>query len=92
MCQCFMIGGPFIAEDPECPAHGYEAQRLEREEEERQRLIDEAGRPGVWYKTKERAPEPGMIVKRWKNGAVWAGMFSGNAKDSSFDEWMKLPT
>lgn len=25
-CQCFQIGGPFIAEDPDCPAHGREAQ------------------------------------------------------------------
>lgn len=33
-CQCYQIGGPFIAEDPDCPAHGrdgYEARfdRLE---------------------------------------------------------------
>lgn len=26
-CQCHQIGGPFIAEDPDCPAHGREAQR-----------------------------------------------------------------
>lgn len=25
-CQCYKIGGPFIAEDPDCPAHGYIAQ------------------------------------------------------------------
>jgi hypothetical protein len=30
-CQCYQIGGPFIAEDPTCPAHGIDAQR-EREE------------------------------------------------------------
>ena len=24
-CECYRIGGRFIAEDPECPAHGYEA-------------------------------------------------------------------
>jgi len=30
-CLCHQIGGPFIAEDPDCPAHGREAQaRLER--------------------------------------------------------------
>lgn len=22
MCKCFQIGGPFIAEDPDCPVHG----------------------------------------------------------------------
>jgi hypothetical protein len=26
MCQCYQIGGPFIAEDPDCPTHGTEAQ------------------------------------------------------------------
>jgi hypothetical protein len=25
-CQCYQIGGPFIAEDPECPVHGIAAQ------------------------------------------------------------------
>jgi len=25
MCECYKIGGPFIAEDPECPVHGTEA-------------------------------------------------------------------
>lgn len=30
-CQCFQVGGPFISEDPDCPAHGTEAQRAERE-------------------------------------------------------------
>lgn len=27
MCQCYQIGGPFIAEDPDCSEHGREAQR-----------------------------------------------------------------
>ena len=26
MCECFQIGGPFIAEDPDCPEHGTAAQ------------------------------------------------------------------
>jgi hypothetical protein len=26
-CQCYHIGGPFIAEDPDCPVHGREAQQ-----------------------------------------------------------------
>lgn len=31
MCECYKIGGPFIAEDPECPVHGTEAQIREEE-------------------------------------------------------------
>jgi len=34
MCQCFQIGGPFIAEDPECPVHGIEAQRQAQRRDE----------------------------------------------------------
>ena len=33
MCECYKIGGRFIAEDPDCPVHGYVAVR-EREENE----------------------------------------------------------
>lgn len=41
MCDCYKIGGPFIAEDPHCPVHGTEAQwRREQEETERQSLED----------------------------------------------------
>lgn len=43
MCECYKIGGPFIAEDPDCPVHGYEARRREDDrstemDEIRQRL------------------------------------------------------
>ena len=31
MCECYQIGGRFIAEDPNCPAHGTEAQRRREE-------------------------------------------------------------
>ena len=31
-CECYRVGGPFIAEDPDCPIHGYEAQAREKEE------------------------------------------------------------
>lgn len=34
MCDCFKVGGPWISFDPECPAHGYEAQRREQERED----------------------------------------------------------
>ena len=41
--QCYQIGGPFISFDPDCPAHGYEAQareaEREREEQEAQDTI-----------------------------------------------------
>jgi hypothetical protein len=30
-CECFQIGGRFIAEDPDCPAHGRDAQRRDSE-------------------------------------------------------------
>ena len=36
MCECYKIGGPFIAEDPDCPIHGTEAQ-WEREQREMER-------------------------------------------------------
>lgn len=33
MCDCYQIGGPWIAEDPDCPTHGIAAQgrRSDRE-------------------------------------------------------------
>ena len=31
-CECYRVGGPFIAEDPDCPIHGHEAQAREKEE------------------------------------------------------------
>ena len=35
MCECYQIGGPWIAEDPECPAHGYLAVREQEETQDR---------------------------------------------------------
>lgn len=29
-CECYQVGGRFIAEDPDCPAHGRDAQATER--------------------------------------------------------------
>lgn len=26
MCECYQVGGPWIAEDPNCPTHGDEAR------------------------------------------------------------------
>jgi hypothetical protein len=45
-----------------------------------------------WISTEDRLPDRGqLIVKRWKNGATWAGVYSGSEKDSSFDAWFPLP-
>lgn len=33
-CECHQIGGRFIAEDPDCPAHGTLAQQRQRIEEQ----------------------------------------------------------
>lgn len=33
-CQCNKIGGPFIAEDPDCAVHGVAATQRDREVEE----------------------------------------------------------
>lgn len=35
MCECYQIGGPWIAEDPNCPVHGFEARQRETELNER---------------------------------------------------------
>lgn len=46
-----------------------------------------------WIRTSDRCPDAGaLIVKRWKSGSVWAGVYSGTDKDSSFDEWCALPS
>jgi len=29
-CDCYKVGGPWIAEDPHCPVHGIDAQAAER--------------------------------------------------------------
>jgi hypothetical protein len=111
MCECYVIGGPWIAEDPNCPVHGYQAQRdaeqrereradqEEREAEQELRLqsleetiaeLQAAIKP-KWIKVSDVPPTPGMIVKKFKNGSVWAGYYSGGEKESSFIEYMRLP-
>jgi uncharacterized Zn finger protein (UPF0148 family) len=40
-CECFQIGGPFISEDPSCPAHGTLAQAERREREAKDEEKDE---------------------------------------------------
>lgn len=54
-CQCFMVGGPFIAEDPDCPEHGTEAQRLREEEGSRRREIIEQLDMAVTYQGSPRS-------------------------------------
>lgn len=48
---------------------------------------------GAWNRmTPNTKPVDGQtIVKRWKNGSVWAGTFTGGAKNESFDWWLPLP-
>lgn len=41
MCDCYKIGGPWIAEDPDCPVHGTEAQREQRDREDRDAAVNE---------------------------------------------------
>jgi hypothetical protein len=108
--QCYTVGGPWIAEDPNCPIHGYEAQReaemreqerMEREEREAEQesrlealeeTIEELKNLlPKWIKVSDTPPTPGMIVKKFKNGSVWAGYYSGSEKESSFVEYMRLP-
>ena len=46
-----------------------------------------------WKLASNALPVAGsLIAKKWKNGAVWAGIYLGSAKDSSFDEWCYLPS
>ena len=40
-CDCHKIGGPWISFDPDCPAHGYEAQREQKEREESESILRE---------------------------------------------------
>ena len=55
MCECYKIGGPFIAEDPDCPVHGTEAQcRREQEETERQTLEDRIARLELVVENQDR--------------------------------------
>ncbi len=49
MCECYKVGGRFIAEDPQCPVHGYWAQKANeqeqtRREEEKSELEDRVAR------------------------------------------------
>lgn len=44
--QCHEIGGPYIAENPDCPFHGDNAEDLTTEEGERLCQEQEAARDG----------------------------------------------
>jgi hypothetical protein len=41
-CDCYTIGGRWIAEDPDCPVHGTEAQRKRNEAGNLRTLINNA--------------------------------------------------
>ena len=53
-----------------------------------------AAPPAGWVSVKDRLPDVGqLIVKRWRaKNSVWAGIYTGGEKDSSFDDWILLPT
>lgn len=59
-CQCYRIGGPFIAEDPDCPVHGVTAQAEARRREAIIQQLDTAlshGDPARIQAAAERALE-----------------------------------
>jgi hypothetical protein len=41
MCDCYKIGGPWIAEDPDCPVHGRDAQMRKQWADEEQASLNE---------------------------------------------------
>jgi hypothetical protein len=40
-CDCYKIGGPWIAEDPDCPEHGIAAQRERKEHGAREAALED---------------------------------------------------
>jgi cytochrome c-type biogenesis protein CcmH/NrfG len=40
-CECYQVGGRFIAEDPDCPAHGTEAQASRQRMEDAVTLLED---------------------------------------------------
>jgi hypothetical protein len=42
MCQCYRVGGPWIAEDPDCPVHGSDARTRNRELDELRKDVQRA--------------------------------------------------
>ena len=41
-CQCYQVGGPFIAEDPDCPRHGVEGRQEREQMEDRIAALERA--------------------------------------------------
>lgn len=44
----------------------------------------------TWIKSSEQPPQEGYIVKRWGNGAIWAGVYTGDPKMANCDYWLPL--
>lgn len=40
MCDCYKVGGPWVAEDPDCPVHGREAQMRQEWQEEKEQEME----------------------------------------------------
>lgn len=69
--QCHEIGGPWIAENPDCPIHSREAvEEQEREERERQQLVE---RIEELESTVQRLEHRLEQLEDWKHHTVRSG-------------------
>lgn len=66
MCECYKVGGPFIAEDPDCPVHGWAAQREQEERQRESQALEDrlANLEAEVAKLKKEAPKVGPLVPR----------------------------
>lgn len=64
MCECYKIGGPWIAEDPDCPVHGQEAV-AERDKIETRLSALEAELRLSEYRTEEQIRDKLRILREY---------------------------
>lgn len=79
-CQCFQIGGPFIAEDPDCPVHGIAAQRAEKELTD---LLQQAEYPCLsfyWNTHADEVEREQANANALMEAAITGGMSPADAK------------
>ena len=91
------VADAVIAALPQLPSGGgdYETmhnliQQLQARTEALEAQLAAASAP-VWLSVKDSPPPAGPLVKRWKNGSVWAGRYNGSEKETSFDHYLVLP-
>lgn len=41
MCDCYKVGGPWVAEDPDCPVHGRDAQLRDQWREDKEQAMQD---------------------------------------------------